>query len=408
MKKLITLFFLLAAFTGFSQKKVKISMVYQGAGNTSQAVANYNFIELHNVTNQEVDLTTWSLQYGSVDGNFASYAGNLYEFPANTKIPAGGYLLVKVGSASISPLAIGDKAPNHDLKTGEDDFKMSNNSGKVALVTENQALGCGGDVTRGGANAPCDAGIYAVIEDIVAWGVSTRGAETIGITYPGPTFGVVRKGSGCFDTDNNAADFDVVAVSSMTPRNSASTKITCNGLFPTPVVLSSFSVDKSGNGVKLNWSTSQEQNSKEFQVERSTDQTNWTIVATVAAAGNKNSVSNYSATDNAPASGVNYYRLKMVDLDNSFATSAVKSVVFGSSFAVSVSPNPASTFINVSLTGTQKSARIVLTDINGKMVFDQHTTSPKVQINTSSFAKGMYILKVINGTEVNTTKVMLQ
>lgn len=408
MKKLITLLFLLIAFTGFSQKKVKISMIYPGAGNTTKAVAKYNFIELHNVTDKEVDLTTWSLQYGSKDGNFASSAPNLYEFPTNTKIPAGGYLLVKVGAASLSGKSIGDIAPNHDLKTTEGDFTMSNSGGKVALVTDNQSLGCGGVPSAGAGKVPCDAGVFAIIEDIVAWGASTTQPETIGIAYGDPTTGVVRKGSGCYDTDNNAADFDLVANTSLTPRNATSTKVVCDGLWPVPVVLSGFSVEKSGNGVTLNWSTAQEQNSKEFQVERSEDQSNWTVVATVAANGNKNTASNYSAVDNNPVSGVNYYRLKMVDLDNSFSTSAIKSVVFGGSFAVSVSPNPASTYINVTLSGTNKNARIILSDINGKMVYDQTTNAPKLQINSSSFAKGMYILKVINGTDVNTTKVMVQ
>lgn len=406
MKKILTLVFLLIAFTGFSQtKKVKISMIYPGAGNTTAAVYKYNFVELHNITNAEVDLTTWSIQYGSKTGNFASYGGNLYEFPSGTKIPAGGYLLIKVGAISSSANATTDIASGHDLKTTEGEFSMSNSGGKVALVTENEALGCGGN--QGGTSVACDAGIYSKIEDIVAWGVSTSNPETIGITYTDPTQGLVRKGSGCFDTNNNAADFDVVAPGGFTPRNSASTKVICDGQFPVPLQLVSFSVQKVGNGVQLNWSTAQEQNSKNFEVERSTDQNNWSTVATVSATGG-NSTTNYSATDNNPANGVNYYRLKMVDADNSFAYSAVKSVSFSTGFSVSISPNPASTYINVELSGNNNSSRVIVSDLNGKMVYSQITTAPKLQINTSTFSKGMYIVKVINGTEVNTSKVMIQ
>jgi hypothetical protein len=401
MKKILTLIFLLIAFTGFSQKKVKISMVYPGAGNTSKAVYKYNFVELHNVSIAEVNIGGWSIQYGSKTGNFASSSPNLYEFPANTKIAAGGFLLIKVGSLSTSPSATTDIASGNDLKSAEGEFTMSNSGGgKVALVTENAALGCGGNIV--GTSSPCDPGAYAVIEDIVAWGGASN-PEGVAINNNDPLMIMVRKGNGCTDTDNNAADFDVVT--SASPRNKNSAVVSCSGV---PVVLTNFSVQKVNGGVQVNWATSQEQNSSHFIVESSTDQSNWKTVTTVAAAGNSASANNYSATDNNPSQGVNYYRLKMVDLDNSFVTSAVKSVSFSNGFSVSISPNPASSFINVELSGNNSSSRVILSDLNGKVVYNQITTAPKLQINSSAFAKGMYIIKVINGTEVNTSKVMVQ
>ncbi len=211
---------------------------------------------------------------------------------------------------------------------------------------------------------------------------------------------------GCDNSGDNSTDFEQLDVSTGTnaPKNSASAVDICNA---TPLNLTSFSVQKAGSNVQINWSTAQEQNSKNFEVQRSTDQNNWSTVATVAATGSSNTTANYSATDYSPAQGVNYYRLKMVDADNSFAMSEVKSVNFASGFAVTISPNPASTYINVTLSGNG-SSKVIMSDLNGKVVYNQTTTAPKLQINSSTFAKGMYIIKVVNGSDISTNKVIIQ
>jgi hypothetical protein len=253
------------------------------------------------------------------------------------------------------------------------------------LAGTNTKLACGS------AGTPC--GVNPFLLDSVNWN---------GL-LSGNTQGLVRKAAGCTNTGVNTADFDVVT--NPVPRNGATPAIMCSAV---PLQLTGFSVQKAGSSVQLNWSTAQEQNSKEFVVERSTDQSNWNTVATVAATGTSNGTANYSAIDNNPAQGVNYYRLKMVDADGSYVNSDVKSVTFSSSFSVSISPNPASTFINVTLNGNNNASRVIVSDLNGKVVFNQTTTAPKLQINSSTFAKGMYIIKVVNGTEISTNKVIVQ
>ena len=94
-----------------------------------------------------------------------------------------------------------------------------------------------------------------------------------------------------------------------------------------PVELANFEVMKSGTKALLNWTTLSEVNSSHFDVQRSQDGINWQNISVVVSHGNSNDINNYVLTDDQPHNGVNYYRLKMVDLDESYEFSDIKSVV---------------------------------------------------------------------------------
>ncbi len=178
-----------------------------------------------------------------------------------------------------------------------------------------------------------------------------------------------------------------------------------------PVTLTNFSVVKDKETAKLQWSTSQELNSKQFIIERSTDGLHWTSIATVNAAGNSNILLNYSYVDNSPAKGVNYYRLKQVDIDYSFKYSETKSVVFNISYQVTVSPNPAKEFVNVKVAGAENGQKVTvqITDVNGKVVYNTVSNQANMLINTSHLTKGLYVVKVIGDVNnITTQKLLIQ
>lgn len=399
MKKILTLLLVLFSATGFSQ--VVISHIYTASA-TATSVYKYNFIELHNKGAAEVDISDYSVQYGSATGNIGGNlpngsANQIQLFDALTKIPAGGYLLIQVGAVSSGVNATKTFTPDVNNRPT---MALSSSAGKLALVAQTTTLGCGATATA------CDVNQTAKILDLFSWGGTVSMAEGTRFSYQSGDRGssMRRLNGGCMDENENSTDFELTTDG---PLNSSSTKVVCNGNVPLPLNLTSFSVQKAGSNVQINWSTAQEQNSKNFEVQRSTDQNNWSTVATVAATGSSNTTANYSATDYSPAQGVNYYRLKIVDADNSYTMSEVKSVNFASGFAVSISPNPASTYINVTLSGNG-SSKVIMSDLNGKVVYNQTTTAPKLQINSSTFAKGMYIIKVVNGADISTNKVIVQ
>ena len=108
----------------------------------------------------------------------------------------------------------------------------------------------------------------------------------------------------------------------------------------------------------MNWQTSNEENLKNYVVEKSTDARTFSQL-TVVNANDNTGINNYTATDMNPANGVNYYRLKQIDEDWNFTYSDIRSVNFGDNFKVFISPNPATNNIKIYTDQILKSVQIM-------------------------------------------------
>ena len=161
---------------------------------------------------------------------------------------------------------------------------------------------------------------------------------------------------------------------------------------------------------KLSWSTEKETNSSNFIIERSIDGRTWNTISTVTAAGNSSNHIDYSVVDNSPITGLNYYRIKLVETAGKYYYSYIRSALFYASIAsASVTPNPTNDFINLYLvkTGNQK-ATIQLMNTEGKMIYNIISAQSTLQINTKGISKGLYFVKVIDANKVTIIKVVLQ
>ena len=184
---------------------------------------------------------------------------------------------------------------------------------------------------------------------------------------------------------------------------------TRNDAIALPVTLSAFTAQKVNNTAKLVWATEQEINSGYFLVEKSMDGTNFSTIATVTAAGNSSSRREYGAFDNAPANGINYYRLKQVDKDGRATYSAVKSLLFSATYTVQIAPNPTRDFVHVYINKANTQAiTIHLLDGAGKLLKTVKSAQNHEIINTAGFSSGLYFIKIIDGSSITTQKVLLQ
>ncbi len=107
--------------------------------------------------------------------------------------------------------------------------------------------------------------------------------------------------------------------------SSGSSNYTSHTMMVLPVRWAGFTATKKGSAVVLQWETAFEQNSRLFSVERSSDGSSFSAIATVPAAG-KAGV--YSFTDMQPLPGTGYYRIRQIDLDGRAQQSAVCAVNF--------------------------------------------------------------------------------
>lgn len=167
-----------------------------------------------------------------------------------------------------------------------------------------------------------------------------------------------------------------------------------------PVELLSFDAVKAGTANSLTWKTTHEINVSNFTIERSTDGVSYETIGMVAAQQNYSATNDYSFTDGAPVA-VNFYRLKMTDLDGSFTYSPVKKVSGGET-AVSITcyPNPVVNYVNVRTDGAEVYHYTLFT-LDGRVMQSGVITGGQASLNVSSAPKGMMIVRVEN--EVDAT-----
>jgi hypothetical protein len=142
----------------------------------------------------------------------------------------------------------------------------------------------------------------------------------------------------------------------------------------------------------LKWSTLSEFNSKQFDIERSTDLMSWQLIGTVNAANNTNSLTHYSFLDEKPNSGLNYYRLKIFDIFDEYKYSNNQVLYFNSiPFSSKVFPNPATNIINV--ISDESIGEIKIYDVFGKQVFTTLTEEETILIDIKHLNSGIYSIK---------------
>ena len=183
-----------------------------------------------------------------------------------------------------------------------------------------------------------------------------------------------------------------------------------------PVTLLYFTARKSAkNASLLDWKTSQEINSARFDVERSGDAITFLKIGTVQAAGNSAVPISYLFTDNNPAKGMNYYRLKQVDADGRFIYTPARLVTFDDLNAATVKyyPNPTNGILTIELSSANgNEARVInITNATGAVVYQLKAGSSagtKMQIDLSRYAKGTYYIQLRTATMNSTERILLQ
>lgn len=163
---------------------------------------------------------------------------------------------------------------------------------------------------------------------------------------------------------------------------------------PLPVKLISFAAERERNTSVIEWSTSEETGASHFEIQRSSNMREWVEVGRELAGGESTSLREYQFTDIKPKSGNNYYRLKMVDLDGTFAYSVVRNVSFesGSRAEVSTFPNPVSDELKIEHDEWKSVTSMLLLDQTGKTVIQNF--NPINTVNVKSVPTGSYVLQL--------------
>jgi peptidoglycan/xylan/chitin deacetylase (PgdA/CDA1 family) len=185
-----------------------------------------------------------------------------------------------------------------------------------------------------------------------------------------------------------------------------------------PVELTNFTASVINHDVKLQWTTSTEINNNQFIIERMSANESWSIIGSIAGAGNSNSAKVYSLTDKSLKSNGKYsYRLKMIDNDGKFKYSdnieIDINIVFNSYLLEQNYPNPfnPSTTIKYTLPDESDVTLTVFDAIGGKVttVVNEHKPAGNysVQFNSTNLPSGIYFYRLQAGSFVDTKKMLL-
>ncbi len=183
-----------------------------------------------------------------------------------------------------------------------------------------------------------------------------------------------------------------------------------------PVEFISFTAVSNDGEVRLNWSTATETNNKEFQVERKDNFTGkWNQFGVMKGSGTSTERSDYAFTDQNPSSGMNYYRLKQIDLNGSFSYSDILEVsVTPMNFVLKQNyPNPFNPVTTIDYhIPVQGNVSLKVYDITGKEAAtlikeNQKAGQHSVRFDASGLASGVYIYKLVTDNYSASKKLLL-
>jgi hypothetical protein len=182
---------------------------------------------------------------------------------------------------------------------------------------------------------------------------------------------------------------------------------TLNWSITLPITLVDFSVTKNHKTAFLKWTTSEQVNASYMEVERSSNGANFESIKRLNVAANSSMLSTYNFTDILPASGKNYYRLKLVSINESVQYSQVKLVSFEETGMVVTYPNPVQSQLKITLSDSwiSKPVKIELFNQLGERVLSKQVASAQQTqiLDLNKLPDASYILKLTQ--QDNTTVI---
>lgn len=232
------------------------------------------------------------------------------------------------------------------------------------------------------------------LKDASGTNLTTSGG-TITLTSSAGTLGTV--------VDNNDGTYTVILTSTSSPAtaligfaiNGTTASNTTSVVFANtlPLKWGDAKAFRKYKTQQLEWITEQETMVSHFEVERSINGRDWSVILAHKNATNGDLMHTYTHTDNEYIPGVVYYRIKEVDKDGKSYYSAVLMVEADAGFnRIIAYPNPADKLLYIGNVEKSKLSNIQLFSINGEKI--KEWNQPQISYDVSNIPTGIYLLKV--------------
>lgn len=165
----------------------------------------------------------------------------------------------------------------------------------------------------------------------------------------------------------------------------------CNAPLSSDIV--EFDAKNIGKTNQLTWVTASEKDNVKFEIERSEDGYQFEKIGEVAGRLNSSTIQSYSFIDENPIFGLNYYRLKNVDIIGRADYSIIKSANQISRNVI-VKPTMVSTNVEIDIYGMESPIMNIL-NLDGKIVIPNiDCNSGKNRINVDNLSSGIYFIHI--------------
>ncbi|HEY8402484.1 MAG TPA: T9SS type A sorting domain-containing protein [Cytophagaceae bacterium] len=170
------------------------------------------------------------------------------------------------------------------------------------------------------------------------------------------------------------------------------------------------------NQVSLQWQTHVEKNVSHFIVYKSIDGSNFEEIGIVEAVGNTHNITTYYFNDENPIEGINYYKIKEVDIDGRFDFSTTIHLLANPSQLFLLSPNPSDGIVNIKMNNIGEGYHIKITNALGVVVetiekkpsSSSYEGSLNIIKDLSHLPKGMYMVTVSTEEYIETRRLILE
>jgi Secretion system C-terminal sorting domain len=180
---------------------------------------------------------------------------------------------------------------------------------------------------------------------------------------------------------------------------------------PLPVKLISFEGKNIEEGNQLNWLTAEETNNDYFLIERADNAKDFKTIGQIKGKGSTKENNNYAFLDADYQVGINYYRLKQLDIDGKYGFSKTIAVEVTSKNQISISPNPVQALMTISVPDS-KDEMIEIRLINSagmeSMRGKAKVKNETISLNIDRLSAGLYFVIVKSKNKESTFKIMKQ
>jgi len=201
-------------------------------------------------------------------------------------------------------------------------------------------------------------------------------------------------------------------------------KESLNAVTPLPVTLLSFTAKKkegteTSPDVIAEWVTTSEVNFSHFEIEVAKGNNAFKLgqfikLGEILADGTEKSGWQYSFTDyENDKSDIRYYRLKMIDLDQTFQYSRAVSVIMDTQTAFQVYPNPSKDIFNIVYQANAgEEVQVHVMDLTGRYTLKNNLPANgsvqkyQVDLGLSQFAPGLYLIEIVVGKRKEVFRVV--